>query len=293
MKPKINLASPITKLGISYYNSQVKKALELEDNVEKGVIPIASVPPTKAHQKPKVKPEQIGSGVLINIKDQYFVFSATHVFVNFEGNALITSPPGRNQIEVLAGERYSTGSFNTKVDKFDATVFHIQSQMSDKLKEIAISLDDIDFDTDRSVKSIHMITGFLVKDSNTSGNEMKSKAKNFPTIELDNYDEYGYDLDNQILLAYEDQVLAGNQWQTSPIPRGMSGGAIIKAQGTSLSFQELGEGKTEKQLLSGITIEHHRDKGRKKGFVLGTRINVFLGLIYQFYPNILDEFLTT
>ena len=290
MKPKIDLTSPITQLIIKIQQIEAKKAWEMENSVEKAVIPICSLPATKAHQKKKEKPIQTGSGVIVKIKNEFFIFSATHVFENFNGMGLLTSPPGRNQIEQISGERFSSGNLATKIDKFDATVFHIQSEISQPLKDLAITLDDFDFEGYDPIKPIFMITGFLAKESNTAGNEIKSLANNFPTIELDDYKGYGYEKEDYILLSYENQVLINNRWQMTPIPRGMSGGAIIKAQGTSLkNFGK--ERKRDKQLLSGITIEQHRDKGNKLGFLLGTRVNVFIDLIHKFMPEVLEEFL--
>lgn len=290
MKPKIDLDNAITKIALKIHRNEVEKALDIEQSVEKAVLPIYSVPKSKVHNPKKTKPEQIGSGVLVNIKNEYFIFSATHVFCEFEDKALLLGTSGYNLIENIAGERLSSESLDKKIDKFDATVFHIQSEMSETLKEVAITLKDFDFDGHDDLKPIFMITGFLAKESNTSGNEIKSKAKNFPTIEIEEYSEYGYDKVSQILLSYENQTLVDNRWLMTPIPRGMSGGAIIKAQGTKLNFKDK-TAKEKKQLLSAITIEQHRDKGEKLGFVLGTRINVHLGLIYQFMPELLEDFL--
>lgn len=290
MKPKIDLDSPLAKLASAIYHKEVKKAWEMLQSVEKAVIPISSLPFTKPHQKKKLKPIQTGTGVIVQIKDQFFIFSATHVFENFNDMAVLTSGPGRNQIEQISGERFSTGNLITRVDKFDATVFHIQSEISQALKNLAITLEDFDIEGYDPIKPIFMITGFLAKESNTAGHEIRTRARNFPTMELDDYEGYGYEREGHILLSYENQVLVNNKWQLAPTPRGMSGGAIIKAQGTNLKDFRL-ERKEEKQLLSGITIEQHRDKGNKLGFVLGTRVNVFLGLIQQFIPDLLEEFL--
>ncbi len=90
MKPKIDTNSLIFKIAQAAFNKEVKSALEIEMKVEKAVIPISAIPRTKKHRNPKKKPEQIGSGVLVNIKDQYFVFSSTHVFTEFEGKSFFT-----------------------------------------------------------------------------------------------------------------------------------------------------------------------------------------------------------
>lgn len=294
MKPNIDTDSLVFKMAQALMSKEVKSALEIEMKVENAVIPISAILPTKMHRNPKKKPEQIGSGVLVNIRDQYFVFSSTHVFTVFEGKSFFTSISGHSVIEQISGERFSTGTIDTKVDKLDATVFHIQNEISTELKNIAISTDDFDFSGIDNDKPIFMITGFRVKESNTSGNLIKTKARNFPSVEIGDYNPYGIDPNSQILLAYEDQIFVDGLWQKSPKPKGMSGGGIIKAQGTSLNIKNINT-KTRKplrQLLTAITNEQHNDKGSKLGYLVGTRINVYLGLIHKFLPGLLDDFLT-
>lgn len=293
MKPNIDTDSLLFKMAQAAMSKEVKPALEIEMKVENAVIPIAAIPPTPMHRNPKKKPEQIGSGVLVNIKDQYFIFSATHVFTYFEGKSFFTSISGHSLMEQISGERFSTGTIENKVDKLDATVFHIQNEISKELKKIAISPDYFDFSGVDNDKPIFMITGFRVKESNISGNLLKSKARNFPTVEIDDYNSYGIDPNAQILLAYEDQIFVDGLWQKSPKPKGMSGGGIIKAQGTSINLKNINTKtrKPSRQLLTAITIEQHNDKGSKLGYLVGTRLNVYLGLIYKFLPGLLDDFL--
>ncbi len=294
MKPNNDTDSLVFKMAQAAMSKEVKSALEIEMKVENAVIPIFAILPTKMHRNPKKKPEQIGSGVLVNIKHQYFIFSSTHVFTVFEGKSFFTSISGHSLIEQISGERFSTRTINEKVDKLDATVFHIQNEISTELKNIAISTDDFDISGIDNDKPIFMITGFRVKESNTSGNVIKSKARNFPTIEIDDYNTYGIDPNSQILLAYEDQIFVDGLWRKSPKPKGMSGGGIIKGQGTSLNLKNINTKsiKPLRQLLTAITNEQHTDKGSKLGFLVGTRINVYLGLIHKFSPGLLDDFLT-
>lgn len=293
MKPKIDLNTPISKIAFALYKKETKIAWEMEQTVEKAIIPIYYIPKRKAHEKPKTKPEQFGTGVLVRIKDQYFIFSATHVFHEFEGKAVLVGIGKNEPIEQIGGERFSTGNLKSnKIDLYDATVFHIQTNITEKLKKLAITLEDFDFKGYDSEIPVFMIAGYLAKESNTSGNQIKSKSKNFSTVEIKDYNEYGYDKESQIVLAFENQVLIDNQWKTSPKPKGMSGGAIIKAQGTSMNIDLKAQTrKPKRQLLSAITIEQHRDKGDKLGFLLGTRINVHLGLIYKFL-ELLEDLIT-
>lgn len=291
MKPKLDLKSSNVKKVLDIYTKEIEIALGTEQTVEKSVLPIYSVPITKSHQKKKIKPIQIGTGILVKIEDNFFIFGSTHVFCEFENKTLLIGTWEYSKIEEISGERYSTGNLDhCKINKYDASVFHIQSTISEDLKKTAIGLDCFDLDGFDRLKPIYMITGFLAKKSNTSGNIIKSKAKNIPTIEINDYTEYGYDKTTHIVLAYADQVVLNGNWQTSPKPVGMSGGAIIKAQGTSV-ISLYPNRKNKKQLLSAITIEQHRDKAGRLGVLIGTRIYVHLVLIYQFMPDLVKDIL--
>jgi len=290
MKPKLDLNSPITKLGLKIFNSENNKALSASQNVEDAVLPIYSIPKTKEHQIKKTKPEQIGSGVLVLIENQYFIFSATHVFKEFEKYNLLTGAGDGSPVEHLNGERFScTDSIDGKKD-FDASVYHIQTKLKDNLKNKAITLEYFDFEGYDTTKPVHIASGFRVKKSNTSGNSVKSKRGTITSIELDieEYKTYNYDSVTHILLSYDRQNLLDNNWQISPRPVGFSGGAIIKVKGTSLNIKTKTT-DSPKQLLSAITTEYHKGNKNSNGKLIGTRINIFLGLIYKFLPEMRDE----
>ncbi|WP_019669924.1 hypothetical protein [Eudoraea adriatica] len=298
MKPKINLESPINKLALEIFKNQVEEALKIEQKIEKSVIPIYVIPKVKEHKIKKRKPEQIGSGVLVKIQEEFFVFSATHVFEEYEGYAILLGAGDGTLIKPYEGERYSskkvvsTENNSIKSELFDASVYHIQSELEENLKILAITLEDMDFEGYDQSKPIFIMSGFRVKKSNTKGVSVNSKREGFTSIEynLEDYKKRIYNSLSHILLAYENQILVNNKWKISPIPRGFSGGAIIKIKGTSTKYG-LNPNIQTRQLLSGIIIEHHRDKNGELGMLVGTRVKVHLGLIQQFMPEILYDFL--
>lgn len=268
-------------------------AFNAPQKVERAVIPIYALLKTKPHQKPKIKPEQIASGVIVNIKDQYFIFSATHVFLEIGSYGLLIGVGDGSALETLFGERLSTGEASSpKEDIYDATVFHIKSELSASLKELALTLDDFDLSNEQDDKAIYMACGFRIKKSNTQGNQTKCERDCFPSIEYT--DEYYMDLvlnsNSHIALAYEKNTLINDQWFNSPIPRDISGSAIIKFAGTNV-FNSENKNKDIRQLLTAITIEYHEEKGVKKGVLIGTRVKVHLGLLYQDMPDLFIEYI--
>jgi hypothetical protein len=188
MKPKINIKNPRIQFAIKELQSQAIIALNTPQTVERAVIPIYATLKRKGHQAPKKLPEQIGSGVVVKIKDEFCVFGATHVFDEFRNYALRAGPQsGHNLIQEFPGERFSTGTLDSVyTDIYDATVFHIQSEFIEPFKNIAVSLDDFDFsDYDDDISPVYMASGFQIKKSNTAGNLVTSKQECFPSFEID------------------------------------------------------------------------------------------------------------
>jgi len=154
---------------------------------------------------------------------------------------------------------------------------------------VALSLDDLDFSQPDSKRSVHMAAGFRAKKSNTAGNQAKAKRECFPSIEYgeSEYSKLNLDKKTHLALAYDAQVLMDGKWQTSPKPKGISGGVMIKVSGVTLLRSYLNSIEV-KQLLSAITIAYRREKYGNSGVLIGTRIGVHLGLIHKYLPELLD-----
>lgn len=132
MKPNIDLKNPIVKEGIIYFQNKALEALKVPQRVESAVVPIYHVP------KFKRKPVQIGSGVLVKIKSEYFILSASHVFDEIENYQLLIGDGTGSEIQSIPGDRFSSSkgkSGTHRDDPYDASVFHIQSPISEALKK--------------------------------------------------------------------------------------------------------------------------------------------------------------
>jgi hypothetical protein len=287
MKPKIDLENPIIKECITYFHNKMIEALNVPQRVESAVIPIYHIP------KLKRKPIQIASGVLVKIKNEYFIFSASHVFDEIGNHQLLIGDGTGSEIRSILGDRFSSsrGKSGTHTDDpIDASVFHVQSPISEVLKKEALTLNDFDFSSPKDCKSIYIAAGFRVKKSNTAGNTVQSKQEGFPSSEIykQDYLRLKINAEKHIVLAYENQVLLGGIWQTSPTPKGFSGGAIIRVNGVSLN-QDTFDKSEYKQLLTGIIIEQRREKNKEIGVLIGTRIGIHLALIKNYIPDLFDD----
>ena len=169
----------------------------------------------------------------------------------------------------------------------DASVFHIQDGLTDTLKNIAITLDDLDIESINDSNSVFMAAGFRTRKSNTSGNEAKGKRECFPSIEYgdEEYKILQIDRNIHIALAFEDQVLVNGRWQTSTTPKGFSGGALMKACGLDMK-PPFSNNTDARQKLTAITIEQRREKHGKPGVIIGTRVGLHLELIRKFLPEL-------
>ena len=180
MKANFDLKNPIIKLAIESHRIQMEKALSATQEVENAVLPIYWT------LKSPTKPEQVGSGVVVRIKTEYFIFSASHVFDDIKGYALLVGTGEGRELAILSGEHFSTKrgiSGTHKDDPIDASVFHIQDGITDTIKNVALSLGNLDFEQPDTSKSVHMAAGFRVKKSNVKGNQSKTKRECFPSLE--------------------------------------------------------------------------------------------------------------
>lgn len=286
MKPNIDLNDPRVKLAIHAIRKQMERALFVPQRVEDAVLP------TYWTLKSKARPEQVGSGVVVRIEKEFFIFSASHIFDDIGSYALLVSTGDGSKLAELSGDRFSSkkGPSGTHADDpIDASVFHIQSGITNKIKEVALSLEDFDLSQPDESSSVHMAAGFRVKKSNTQGNISKSKRECFPSIEYgdEEYSLLNIDKKTHIALSFENQVLMDGKWKTSPKPKGISGGAVIKVEGVSMA-PPFSSDPNARQLLTAITVEQRREKAGKAGVLIGTRIGVHLGLIDTYLPNLIN-----
>jgi hypothetical protein len=280
---KIDLNDPRIEKVKEILFAQIEKALVVPQRVEDAVFPIYY--PLRSN-----KPEQIGTGVVIRIGGQFFVFSASHVFDSIGTFQLLLGLGGGQKLLSVSGDRFSTarGRSGTHADDpVDASVFHLQSEVPDELAKVALSYTDLDFSHPDGKRSVFLISGFRVKESRTSGNQANANRGCYPTGEYGptEYSALALDADTHIALAFEDRVLVNGRWEASPLLRGVSGGAIIRIEGVSVA-PPFPAAKRAVQLLTAIAIEHRRERLRKPGAVVGVRIPVHLSLIRRFLPSL-------
>ena len=292
MKPNINLKHPTIKSGVSILTDQMRMVLQNTSRFENAVCSILWT--LKITMKDNPVPEQIGSGVVVEIQNEYFIFTASHVFDDIGDFQLLIGLQGSKKLLSLEGDRFSTAKGKSGThsdDPIDASVYHhIKENIPQAIKNIALSLDDLDFNQSNIENCIYVAIGFRSKKSNTSKNTVRTRQECFPSIEYaqKEYNILNIDSNLHLAIAYEDQVLMNGNWQLSPQPKGFSRGAIVKGSNVSLTPQTTLSLDFEPK-LSAITIAHRREKNGNPGVLIGTRLGIHLGLIDKYLPELLNE----
>lgn len=283
MKPKINLKNPLVQAALIDYQERIINALNAEQTVENAIIPIYHL------SKNEAKLQQIASGVLVKISNEYFVFSASHVFDQIGDYALCTGNGSDNQVVQLSGERFSSPKGKTgdhSEDVIDASSYHITTELPDGLKERAITLDDFEMSNNNSENCIFLSAGYRITKSNSTKHYIHCKNEAFPSIEIQDTDYNILQLNPEINIAlwHEKHMLLNGIWQLSPRPRGFSGGAIIKIVPTKSSGDIV-----YKQKLVGIITEHRKKTKNIESVIIGTRVGVHLSAIKVFMPHLVFD----
>lgn len=198
--------------------------------------------------------------------------------------------PAHELMEPIGGERFVAGrpEDDPASDRLDASVFHIHSGLTDSLRRVAITLDQVDRMGMDDQMSVHGAIGYFAKKSRTIGHEAHVARERLVSGEYrdDDYAKLGVNRATHLALAYEDQVWVSDRWQTSPTPTGFSGGAIVRYDGVSFN-PHIHPRDAVRPVLAGITIERWKANGNvSPGALKGTRVGVHLSLIRGFLPEL-------
>ena len=281
MKPKIDLSDPQNQKWLHIFNQRRalawKAAMKLNDAIRSVFF----------HFPGKQHPEQTGTCVLLHLNGSYFVLSAAHVLEDC-GKHQIQIGCGA-QLHAINGERFSTvpgPSGAHRDDPADVAVVHIQGEVPAEIKESSASLSDLDFSALTEPRSFFITKGFRAQESWATGNTAWSTLESFGSVEYPDkeYLHMGINRDHQIALAYEEELLVDGKLQNSPIPKGMSGGAMIRIRGVPMDPQiEVSPAPTPR--IAAILIEYHPRGNDTKPRLIGARVQHHLRVISRHMPE--------
>lgn len=285
MKPKIDFDDPLIASIAEFYQERAELATVAGAQLEDSVRPIYVAPP------PKFVPQQTGSCVLIRLLDDFFIFSASHVFEDLGDYPPLVSCG--EKLQPLPGERFSRSrgpSGTHRDDPIDASVFHLQGEIPDDIRESALTIESMDLEGGSGNLSPHVAIGYRANQSKFLNGSYNSKREIYPTVEFPDrvYEQTKIDRRTHLALAFEKQVYVRGNWQLSPSPKGMSGGGLFRIEG--LAFDPLSPpGDNCDAKLSAIIIEFRPERHGKPAALVGCKIAIHLGLVHQYLPDIIEQ----
>jgi hypothetical protein len=279
LKPKVNLDDPRAKALIAISATRASIAYSASERLADAVRPV------QALSESGKRLEQIGSCVLVVIAGELFAFSAAHV-LELVGNYQVPIAWG-GALQMCAGERFSTavGPSGTHADdRMDAAVLHIESPVPDGMREDALNVADFDLELDAEPDGWYVAVGYRAKAVSINDSTMTSHQDLYPSLGWlrETYFEHGLSPDAYTSIAFEKQVLVGDRWITSPQPRGMSGGAVLRIRDLPVD-PTTPVYKAVSPKLRAIICERHV----KTESLRGTNIRSHLALIERYIPGIL------
>lgn len=193
-----NLGDPKVQEGLAIITQQYNLALAVPPKVEDAVLPIYFP------LRDDGRPEQIASGVIVKMQNDFFVFSASHVFDDIGQHKLLLGIGGGRRLLALEGERFSSArgpSGKHADDPIDASVFYIQSPVANELAEFALSVADLDLGQNKSERSVFITAGFRTKQSSAKGKQAFATREGIPSLEYGDVEYSALELDSSLHLG--------------------------------------------------------------------------------------------
>ena len=229
--------------------------------------------------------KQVGSSVILQIKNKTFLLTVAHVadFLK-HGDLFIPSKEGFQQ---LYGS-YSTVKLPTgkkrEHDKVDIAYFKLDVDVSRDIHPTikALGRNDLHLSESLVENDIYTLSGYPLSKAKNRGKAYKSEIYSFtgPAAGFSMYEEFGYDFQFHIFVRFnrKQSCTTDGVKQMSPHPKGISGGAVFS---WPKDFPNI-KGHPKFHLV-GIG---HTYKENEKVFV-GTRINAYLANIYNNNPKLI------
>lgn len=246
-----------------------------------------SVCPIFVCLKVSEKIEQIGSGVLLQIKNQVFILTAAHVTDWKEKGELCI--PTKNGIEGIeghiAGIVLPKGVSRTK-DKIDMSYFCLSKSLVGKLHKSfkPLTLEDCWLTDNTQPKDIYSFSGFPLSKAKTLNDKYTSEMMTYSGVSTSftKYEKLGYSDDTNIVIDFRRKKSANIDGVKNmpPHPKGISGGAIFRWP----KDPDI-EPKYFKRTLVGIGHTYLQ----KHNTLIGTKLSLYIPLIGNNHPELFEE----
>jgi hypothetical protein len=230
-------------------------------------------------------PEQIGSGVLLQVADAHFLLTAAHVTDERRTKPLLI--PAKTGFVNLFGlfiESPMPHLGSRKDDKLDVAVVKLSQDLVARLHDHLLFLDhgDCNLADVTEPKDVYTIIGYPAKKSGIDGNAVVTDQFSLSGDGVLDYrfEELGLDPRRHIIvqLRMKRTIHYSNMLKRQPPhPEGMSGGGIFAWDKALPELSALGQPK-----LVGILTEYHQHKN----VFVGTRLHAHVMAIHKSDPTL-------
>jgi hypothetical protein len=230
-------------------------------------------------------PEQIGSGVLLNVGDVSFLLTAAHVTDERKrSDLLIPSKTGFVNLFGLFIELAISPNQTRNDDKLDVAVVRLSHDLVARIHDSLLFLDHADCDlTDQTTAGdAYTIVGYPARKSERGNQRVSSEifALSGEGVSDKRFDQLALDRKHHLVVQYRPKRAiryATMRRSRTPHPEGMSGGGMFAWHKDLPKLSALGQPK-----LAAIVTEYHQHKN----VFVGTRLSAYLIAMHRNDPTL-------
>lgn len=238
------------------------------------------------HKNDKI--EQIGSGVLLKIKEKVFLLTAAHVSDwTHQGYLCIPTKEGIQQISGYMASLLASKGVSRNKDKIDMSYFLLDEDLSKNIfPEFKVLQRNECWLTDNLIDGdIYTFTGFPLTKAKSSNSEFSSEIFSYTgeAAIRKKYENLGYENDTNIIINFRRKKAIdpfSGKKLIPPHPKGISGGGIFRWP-KSIDIER---NKIERSLV-GICHTYKENQN----CLIGTKLSLYFNLIAQNHPELFDS----
>ena len=225
----------------------------------------------------------LGSGVLIEFREEVFVLTAGHVIDGFDKGDLMVPHVGNRIVSIEGVFSYIKHKGDRDSDNLDFGYFKLDEKFAIEIKKMfyAIPEKEVGIKVDYSKKEIMSFGGYPHRKHNVAGGIASTKDYIYGAYHANPSDYEILDCDPEINIVAKFNRrktinLHTGQLQIAPLPHGISGGGIFV---WPTVLKELIPGNRR---IIGIGHTYKKDDG----YFIGTRLEVILNAILRNNPQL-------
>lgn len=224
-------------------------------------------------------PRAHGSGVLVNIDEHYFVFTAAHVIEDHQGKLHVGID--QNDALLLGGDYIINHHYDRQRDTIDTGIIKLDTVTVDKLTPSYAFITKEELGIDHEWKNLPQYVALGYPATKTKYNPFKNSVKTVPFIFITmpaafkEYAKNKCDPEHQVLVHYDQNAVVSTTTKLKnkgPDSYGMSGCGFWNTTTNGFIKQN-----GEKKLVAILT------DWPNKHFWMGTRIDIFTEIVRKKY----------